>query len=205
MKNKTRKFIKGKNFKGQEGFSIPELVIVVLIIAILAVLALPQLAASRRLMRFSGIQRQISSTLVETRQAAMSQRTPITFQYDDTSKKINIFGGSLGASGDSRNVVVELTGSGLEFGELVYGRPGSASVAALADTSNITNLSSSVVTITFQSDGSVIDATNAPQNNALFFYNANYPDQMAFGVSVLGAGGRVKIWHYNSSIQQYVE
>lgn len=194
-----------KKFRGQKGFSIPELIIVLLIIAILAVLALPQLISSRRLMRFSGIQRQMVSTLVETRQAAMAQRKPITFQYDDAAKRINVFGGNYGALGDTRNVVVELTGSGLEASELIYGRPASASVAALADTSNMTNLSSDIVKITFQADGSVIDATNAPQNNALFFHNANYPDEMAFGVSILGAGGRVKVWHYNSNIQQYVE
>ncbi len=196
---------KNSKNKQQKGFSVPELVIVLLIIAILAVLALPQLIASRRLMRFSGIQRQIVSTLVETRQAAMAQRKPITFQYDDSAKRINVFGGSFGALGDTRNVFVELTGAGLETDELAYGRAPSATTAALADTSNFTPLTNNAVTIIFHSDGSVIDATNTPQNNALFFYDANFPDEMAFGVSVLGAGGRVKIWHYSAGIQQYVE
>lgn len=194
-----------KNKKGQKGFSLPEVVIVLLVISILVVLALPQVISSRRLFRFSGMQRIVVSTLTETRQAAMSQRVPITFHYDDTTKKINIFGGSFGASGDSRNKIVELTGTGLEPDEISYGRPAGALASALADSSNITPLVANGASITFQADGSVIDAANAPQNKAMFFYDVNYPGDMAFAVSVLGAGGRVKIWRYNKNIQLYVE
>ena len=197
--------IKNKIAKGQKGFSIPELVIVLLIISIIVVMALPQVISSRRLFRFSGMQRQIVATLTETRQAAMSQKTSITFQYDDSTKKVSIYGGNFGASGDSRNRIVELTGSGLEPDEISYGRPGGALTSALSDSSNITPLVGNVVAITFRSDGSVVDAASAPKNSALFFYNINYPSDMAFAVSVLGAGGRVKVWRYNKNIQLYVE
>lgn len=197
--------IKNKIKKGQKGFTIAELLIVVLIISILVVLALPQLIASRRAFRFTGLQRQVAATLTETRQEAMSQRTPVTFRYDDATKKIYVHGGNLGAFGDSRNRIVQLTGSGLEAEEIAYGRPSGAPASALADTSNMTPLASGAATITFQSDGSVIDAANNPQNNAVFFNDANYPSDMAFAVSVLGAGGRVKVWRYNKNIQSYVE
>lgn len=191
--------------RGQNGFSIPELLIVLLIIAIIGVLALPQVMSSRRLFRFSGMQRQVVSALSDARQEAMAQRTPITLRYDDATKQMFIHGGNFGASGDSRNRVVELTGSGLDAEEIAYGRPAGAQTSALSDTSNMTPLASGAVAVTFQSDGSVIDAANNPQNNALFFYDANYPDDMAFAVSILGAGGRVKVWRYNKNIQIYVE
>ena len=57
--------------KNQKGVSLPEVLIVLFIIAILVVLALPQITASRRMFLFSGIQRQVSTSLNEARQNAM--------------------------------------------------------------------------------------------------------------------------------------
>jgi len=200
------KKIENKLKKGQKGFGLPELMIVLLIVSILVVLALPQVMSSRRLLRFSGMQRQVTTSLIEARQEAMSQRKAITVLYNDTNKRIILHGGKFGASGDAQNRIVELTGSGLELDEIAYGRPSGAMTSALADTSNLTALTNNEATIIFQPDGSVIDtATNSPKNSALFFYNVNYPDDMAFAVSVLGAGGRAKIWRYNKAIQKYVE
>lgn len=189
----------------QQGFSLPELIVVLLIIAILVVLALPQIISSRRMFRFSAMQRQVASSLVDARQEAMSQRTPITFRYNNLNKQIIYYGGSFGVFGDSRNRVIELSGTGVAPSEIVYGRPSGASASALSDSSNMTPLTSGVVNITFQSDGSVIDGGNNPTNNALFFYNQRYARDSAFAISILGAGGRVKVWRYNRNITEYVE
>ncbi len=191
--------------RGERGFSLPELVIVLLILAILVVLALPHVISSRRLFRFTGMERQIVSALTDARQEAMSQRTPVTFRYDDSNKQIKIYGGSFGALGDARNRVAELTDSGLEKSDLVYGRPGGAPNSALSDGSNMTSLTAKMVDITFQPDGSVIDAANNPSTTALFLYHKKYPNDMAFAVSVLGAGGRVKLWRYSKGAKIYVE
>jgi prepilin-type N-terminal cleavage/methylation domain-containing protein len=196
--------IKRKKLNKQKGFSLPELIVVLLIIAILVVLALPQLISSRRALRFSGVQRLTAATLSDARQEAMSQRTPVTVRYSDATKKIVVHGGSFGAAGDAKNRSVELTGSGLQQNELVYGQP-SGAPSTLADSAAITSLTAGEVAITFQADGSVIDGANNPRNNALFFHNSNYPDDMAFAISVLGAGGRVKIWRYNKNTNSYVE
>ena len=195
---------KRKKLNNQKGFSLPELIVVLLIIAILIVLALPQLISSRRAFRFSGVQRIIAASLSDARQEAMSQRTPVTVRYSDATKRIIIHGGNFGAQGDAKNRSAELTGSGLEQNELVYGQPGGAP-SALGDSVTITALTAGEAVVTFHADGSVIDAANHPHNNGLFFYNANYPDDMAFAVSVLGAGGRVKIWRYNKNTTSYVE
>lgn len=191
--------------KKQKGFSLPELIVVLLVIAILVVLALPQLTASRRLFRFAGLQRQVAASLVEARQEAMSQRIPITFRYDNTRKRTVIYGGRFGAAGDAKNKLIEMSGSGLDQADIIYGRPAGAPNSALSDTSNQTAAANGMVDILFQPDGSVIDAFNNPANNALFFYNNKYPQDTAFAVSVLGAGGRVKVWRYSKAIQSYIE
>lgn len=196
---------KDQTKKWQKGFSLPELMIVLLVLSILVVLALPQVISSRRMFRFAGMQRQIAASLTDARQEAMSQRTPVTFRYDDNSKKIIIYGGGFGAVGNAKNKMVELTGSGVEANDVIYNRPSGAPSSALSDTSNLTPLTAGKVDITFQPDGSVIDSANNPVNNALFFYHKKYAANSAFGISILGAGGRVKIWRYSKGIKTYVE
>lgn len=197
--------INKKITKKQKGFSIPELLIIVIIISILGVLALPQIIASRRIFRFSGMQRQFATSLNEARQSAMSQRTPITFRYNNSSKKTIIYGGSFGAAGDSKNRVEEMTGSGLATADVRYGRAPGSSSAALGDTTTMTAVSGGVIEVTFQPDGSVVDASNNPKNTAFFFYHTKYPSDTAFAISILGAGGRIKIWRYNKGAKVYVE
>ncbi len=191
--------------KKQTGFSIPELIVVLLVGAIILVLALPQIMSSRRLFRFSGLQRQVATSLQEARQEAMSQRKPITFRYDNAAKRVVIYGGGFGVLGDVKNKVVILTGSGVDSDDVKYGRPTGVSTSALSDTTNLTNLTSNAVEITFQVDGSVIDGSNNPKNQALFFYHDKYRFDTAFAISILGAGGRIKIWRYSQGVNSYVE
>jgi hypothetical protein len=151
------------------------------------------------------MQPQVATALNETRQHAMSQRNAVTFRYDDASKRIIIYGGSFGVFGDAKNQKTDFATSGLVPGEIVYGRPSGASAAALGDSSNMTELSTGFVDITFQPDGSVVDVGNNPVNKALFFYDVKSKKDTAFAVSVLGAGGRTKIWRYSKGVDAYVE
>lgn len=196
---------KSQKRRDQKGFSLVELLIVLLVIAIIVVLALPQIMSSRRLFRFAGVQRQVITVMREARQEAMSQRAAITFRYDNTNKRILLFGGKFGIAGDAKNQIHELTGDGIPPDDVVYGRPAGATTAALGDSTNLTALTANTVDISFQTDGSVVDASNNPQNKALFFYDGSSPAESAFAVSVLGAGGRAKIWRYSSSVNIYVE
>ncbi len=189
----------------RNGFSIAELLIVVLVIAIIAVLALPQVMTSRKLFRFSATQRQVVTGFREARQEAMSQRTPVTIRYDNVNKSLIFYGGNFGVLGDAKNRVSPLTGDGLEPDNFTYGRPTGVTAAALGDGTTLTSLMSNGVEITFQTDGSVVDGSNNPQNKALFFYNPQTPMDTAFAVSVLGAGGRAKLWRYSQGVDVYVE
>lgn len=197
----------GKSLKkiNQKGFSFAELLIVLLITAIIVVLALPQIMSSRRLFRFAGVQRQVVSALREARQEAMSQRAPITFKYDNLNKRILLSGGRFGTAGDTKNQIFDLAGDGITLDDVTYGRPTGVSTAALGDSTNFTTLTANAINITFQTDGSVIDASNNPKNHALFFYDNSSPAESAFAVSILGAGGRTKLWRYASNVNMYVE
>lgn len=196
---------KKKLLGNNKGFSLPEIVVVLLVGGIILVIALPQLITSRRLMKFSSIQRQIASSLTEARQEAMSQRRAVTFRYNNSTKQIIVYGGSFGTLGNAQNKTTDLAGFGVPAAEIRYGRPGGVPTAALSDTTNLTTLAGSVIEVTFQPDGSVLDASGNPQNKALFFFNNIYRKDTAFAVSVLGAGGRVKVWRYKQGVNAYVE
>lgn len=184
---------------------MPELVIVMFIVAIVSVIALPQLNAARRAFRFSGLQRQTAAILTEARQQAMSQRKAITVRYKNSEKEIVVYGGVYGTVNDSKNKVEQLYGSGIAKDEINYGIPAGVSITDLDDGTKFDNLKSGITEITFQPDGSVLDASGNPENKTLFFYHSKNSTDMAFAISVLGAGGRVKIWRYSKGVSKYVE
>jgi prepilin-type N-terminal cleavage/methylation domain-containing protein len=191
-------------FRKQKGFGLPELLIVVFIIAILCVLALPRVISTRRLSQFNEMQDQVAALLNEARQESVSQKAPVIFRYDNLNKIIVIYNGNFGALGDVANRVVDLSSFGLETPYIIYGRPVGVPESPLTDTSNIINLTENSVEITFQPDGSVIDADNNPQNSALFFYYGKSPQNFAFAVSILSEGGRAKVWQYSKNIKDYI-
>ncbi len=199
------KYTKNRKLIRQKGFSVPELLIVLLILAIISVLALPQILSSRELFRFSGMQRQFVTQLREARQQAMSQRKSITFVYMNTQKRIVLYGGTYGPAGNANNYRYDFGNSGLLPDDIKYGRPAFASVAALGDGTDITSLASGQVEVTFRSDGSVVDASDNPEDNALFFFHEKHQGGTAFAVSILGVGGRTKLWRYRQGVDAYVE
>lgn len=196
---------KRHNISRQDGISMPEIVIVLLVISIIAVLALPQIISSSRLFRFAGMQREMVSQMREARQQAMTQRKPITYRYDHSQRKVIMYGGTYGALGDSKNFVYDFATSGVSKDDIEYGRPSFAPVSSLSDGTNLTNLSSNAIEIAFQADGSVVDASDNPVDTALFFFHKRHQKQTAFAVSILGAGGRIKLWRYSEGVNSYVE
>lgn len=199
------------------GFTLIELVVALSIAAVFTAIALPQLTASRRLSRLAAIPKQVSTQLRLARQQAMSQRRAVTFQYDKLTQKIvTIVHPNAGTavltasnypntSGSTQLSAVEMAGGGVSTSEISYGIPSGLPTTALGDGSILTPLANNKVNITFQPDGSVINAAGLPINVSLFFYNSLSPKETASAVSVLGSSGRVKIWRYSTSANLYAE
>ncbi len=201
MKN----FVKQKQDDGNAGFSIPELIIVLLIISILMVIALPRITASRRLVSFGTLPYEITSTMREARQAALTQRRQITVTYDNNEKTFVVSGGTYGAPGTWKNKVVWINGGGLSGDDIIYDVAPGISNSTLSDSTTNTPLNGDKVVFAFEGDGTVRDASDNPADNALFFYHRLYGAEGAFAVSILGVTGRVKSWHYSAQEGSYVE
>ena len=217
-----------RRWRSQSGRTIVETLTVVAIAALLTSIAVPQMLSARRLMRSNALPREIAAQLRFARQQAMSQRQAFTFQYDNSTKTIKIYDHNnidnansgcnmtgvqvLSASGYPNTscstlvLSVPLATGSLAPADLTYGIPsGVNSNTTLDDGNAMTALTGSVVNITFQSNGTVVDAAGNYAKPTLFFYNNQIPTQTATAISVLGAAGRIKVWRYSSSASKYAE
>ncbi|MEK6278803.1 MAG: prepilin-type N-terminal cleavage/methylation domain-containing protein [Acidobacteriota bacterium] len=200
-----------------KGYSVIEMLIVVAMISVLSALAIPQLIAQQRLSRSLGVTREILSQLRHARQLAMSQRQAITFQYNNITKQISIIDHNNNVGrllfdasypNNPGSVVISTTPlatGGLIRSEITHGIPTGLPNGPLGDGISMTALTNDQLNITFQPDGSVIDAGGNPSRAALFIYNSTAPRATASAISVLGASGRSKIWRYDRNANQYQE
>lgn len=206
--------------QSQRGFTVTEMIVVVGVVAILSAIAIPQMVSQRRLMRTSGVMREIAAQMRYVRQQAMSQRQAFTFQYDDVNKQIvvidhNMTGTAVLADPNYPNntgsVVVRttpLTQGGLPSSEIACAIPSglpTTAQGALPDGVSRTPLTSNVLNITFQPDGTVIDVNGNPVDKAIFIHNNRAANSTASAISILGAAGRVKIWRYTSNVNKFAE
>ena len=209
---------KTKKWPSESGRSLVEILTVVAVASILVAVAVPQVISARRLLRSASFPREVTAQLRYARQQAMSQRQAFTFEYDDAAKQITIIDHQTSGAGvlamsnypNTAGSITALTvpvggGGGLPASDVSFGVPSGITVTSLGDSSTPTALTANKLTITFQPDGTIVDANNNPTNRTLFFYNNKIPNQTACAISVLGSSGRIKIWRYTTSAGQYVE
>lgn len=113
---------------------------------------------------------------------------------------------------------IPLTQGGLPATEITYGIPAGSQLPAGAPIIPVTALGDNIVmtpltpvgaggklNITFQADGSVVDAAGFPLDRAMFVFNNRVAQATASAISIAGASGRVKVWRYTLSGNSYVE
>jgi Tfp pilus assembly protein FimT len=214
-------------WSSETGRSLVETLAVIAIASLLTAMAVPQLLAARRMIRSNALPREIAAQMRFARQQAMAQRQAFTFQYDDSTKTINIFDHNNNNNANSgcnmtgqavlsvanypntscsTNVLTVPVATGpIAPADLSYGVPNGISNSSLDDGGTLTALSGTVLNITFQSDGTVVNTAGNYVTRTLYLYNNQISMQSATAISVLGAAGRVKIWRYSSSASKYVE
>lgn len=176
----------------EKGFSLIELLAVVVVLSILTAVAVPQMIAQRRLLRSTAVTREFMTQLRHARQLAMSQQQAVTFQYDNVTKEIRIIdhnndpedfrsGTAVLVAADYPSTTlpaqvvssVSLAQGGLVASEISYGIPtastglptGASTIPTgpLGDGISMTGLdANNKLNITFQADGSVIDPAGIP-------------------------------------------
>ena len=207
------------------------MLIVLAIIAIISAIALPQMIGSARLITSAGMPRELVTYLRFARQEAISQQVVFTCRYDNQTKTITIINhGERGITYDptadamvklpgntaaSANVVadvnveqISLSKLGVPAADITFGRVDgqNPSTATLDDGTLMTALpTSKQINITFQPDGSVVNAQNSTITRTLFLYNQQAQKESAFAISVLGTTGRVKLWRYDRNANKYSE
>lgn len=225
---KTKRATPGKRLRSESGRSVIETLIVVAITALLSAVAIPQLLSARRLMRFNAMPREMAAQMRFARQQAMTQRQAVTFQYDNSTKTVKILdhnntNNANTACNMSGQAVLSMSGypntactttfatipiavgAGLPASEMTYGIPSGISATTLDDGNTMTSLSSNIINITFQSNGTVTDGSGNFLRPTMFFYNTQAPTTTATAISVLGAAGRIKVWRYSPSVSKFAE
>ena len=216
-KNKMTREARHRSDSNCQGFSLLEMLIVLVIIGLMSAFTIPQLLQQRRLTRSIGVTRQLMAQLRRARQMAMAERKAFTFSYDDVAKTITIIdhnndrndpdsgkavltaGGYPSTTGSTVVSTYFLGVEGLVANDIKYGIPTGLPTTAsdpLADGVAKTDLVSNKLNVTFQRDGSVINSTGTAkeritQDFGLYIYNEKAPAATASAISVLGASGRV--------------
>lgn len=218
--------VSSRRRRSERGAGLLDIVLALGLASVIAGVSIQQVVATRRLIRAGGLTQELVGGLRDARQMAISRRRAITFQYDDAAKQVKLIdhgvnaqgygnsGTAVTASGSYPNTpgsssasTTTLTDGGLTSADIAYGAPSDIPTAAstLPDKVKVNNLTNKKLNITFQPDGTIVDANNLTRDFALAIYNPANSHDTVTAISILGATGRIKAWRYSDSVKKFVD
>lgn len=208
--------------KNAEGFSLIELLIVVVLIAILSTISLIFLTSAQRLTRPDDQSLQIADILQEARQRALTQRVTMRVQIDITANVVRLINEQLPNTANDDVIIRQvplLPNSQVRVNprpdNIPYNPPEPlpAPTAVFLQSTYPLSPNNQVCTLRFRNGGDVVNAGNndigggaIPQGVTLHVWSPTTANpnvsEIARSITVIGSTGSIRLWKFNpASIQ----
>jgi len=181
---------------GEAGLTVVELAFSLAIICVIVVVVFEAYANAYPALRASSAVQLLQAQLRQAREVSIDQRRSVQVTFQGTAEMVAVIQGINGAANttlydyflpEKLSYVLE---SGVPDTPDAFGNSYAVNYACPSNTLPCT--------ITFQSDGSVLDGSNGSTNGTIFIGIASQT-QTARAVTILSATGRIKAWSYNGS------
>lgn len=215
--NHKTALIKKVRLKKTSGFSLIELVIVMVIVAVLSAISIPYIYNYSRLYKSEDQALKVMDMMREAGQLALTKRRVFRLEIDLTANEILIIDEGVGAAPDTEiksiplEPVAQVRMDAIPTGVVKPNPPDYADAVFAPDSighrsGGIDIIGNRVWAARFQSDGSVFAANNVPINANLYFWSPRTPGNAAArdnkevrAVTIFGGSGAVRYWKHNGT------
>lgn len=187
--------------RGEDGYSLLQLLVVLSIAIILTAAAVFSLAPQRRAYRTDDAAGQVTNFLRDAYQRALSQRQTMRVQVDRSTMLIKIIDENTLPGGDEKEVRREKLNPEVSVSQPTVG--GSAlNPPATPYNYPVAVYSSNLWEVRFRSDGSVVDTAGNSVSATLFFSLVNpktTDTNLIRAITLFGPSGSIRLWRYTGS------
>ncbi len=206
---------------GMRGFSLPELIIVLVVISILTAMSLPYIYNYKRAYKSEDQSLKIMDLMREANQLALTRRRTMRLEIDLTDNRILIIDENDAGAADDKEVKslplesvsdirMDIAPSGISkpnppnYNDAVYAAD---SIGHLRGTTTIKN--HNVWAARFKSDGSVVKADGSLVSATIYVWSPLVPgstnarnSKEVWAVTMFGGSGAVRYWKYDGTAFQ---